>query len=90
METAAPSDKASIGLMDYLRQPVDASSAILFRVSFGIVMAGWAWNYLSSGRVSRLYIAPQFHFPYSGFEWVKPLGGNGMYLVFIGLLVLHS
>ena len=88
METAAPSDKASIGLMDYLRQPVDASSAILFRVSFGIVMAGWAWNYLSSGRVSRLYIAPQFHFPYSGFEWVKPLGGNGMYLVFIGLLVL--
>jgi vitamin K-dependent gamma-carboxylase len=76
------------GLMNFLRQPVDASSVILFRVAFGVVLAAWAWNYLSSGRVTRLYIEPKFHFPYGGFEWVQPLPGNWMYAPFVVLLVL--
>lgn len=76
------------GLMIWLRQPVDASSVILFRIAFGVVLAGWAWNYLSTGRVTRLYIEPKFHFPYGGFEWVQPLPGSWMYAPFVLLLVL--
>ena len=36
-----------------------------------------------------MYILPKFFFPYYGFEWVKPLPGIGMYLVF-ALLLLAS
>ena len=92
MSSATNTDSSSAlsvnGLMNFLRQPVDASSVILFRVAFGVVLAGWAWNYLSTGRVTRLYIAPKFHFPYGGFEWVQPLPGNWMYVPFVTLLVL--
>ncbi len=76
------------GLIEYLRRPVDASSIVFFRFSFGFVLASWAWNYLSTGRVRKLYIEPKFHFPYSGFEWVVPLSGTMMYAVFGALLAL--
>jgi hypothetical protein len=79
----------SLGRLQYwLNKPVDASSVIFFRVCFGLVMAGWAWNYLSTGMVSRLYIRPEFHFPYWGFEWVKPLPGDWMYAPFVALALL--
>lgn len=43
-------------------------------------------RFISKGWVSELYIDPQFHFTYLGFEWVKPLPGNWMYLPFIGMV----
>lgn len=88
MEASGLKKNSIDGLIEYLHRPVDASSVILFRISFGIVLAAWAWNYLSTGRVNRLYIQPKFHFPYRGFEWVVPLSGNSMYGVFAGLLAL--
>lgn len=88
MGKSASNENSIDGLLDFLRQPVDASSVIFFRLCFGIVLAGWAWNYLSTGRVDRLYIQPRFHFPYSGFEWVVPLPGTLMFGVFACLLVL--
>lgn len=39
------------------------------------------------GWISELYILPKFHFSYYGFEWVKTLPGNGMYVLFALLLV---
>jgi hypothetical protein len=35
----------------------------------------------------KLYIDPQFHFTYYGFEWVKPLG-NYTYLLFYAVAAL--
>ncbi|QDS95478.1 Vitamin K-dependent gamma-carboxylase [Roseimaritima multifibrata] len=69
-------------------RPVDAASAILFRILFAALAAGWAWNYLASGRVTQLYVDPQFHFTYAGFQWVHPWSGDGMYLHFIALMGL--
>jgi len=40
-------------------------------------------RFISKGWVSQLYIEPQYFFGYLGFEWVKPLEGNLMYLPFI-------
>ncbi len=34
------------------------------------------------GWIEELYIKPPFHFTYFGFEWVKPLPGIGMYIVY--------
>ena len=45
-----------------------------------------ALRFIWKGWVSELYIDPQFHFTYLGFEWVKPLPGNWMYLPFIGMV----
>lgn len=44
-------------------------------------------RFISKGWVRDLYIDPGFYFGYLGFEWVKPLSGNWMYLPFILLLI---
>jgi len=41
------------------------------------------------GRVQEAYIDAQMHFPFLGFEWVKPLPASGMYAVF-GLMSLAA
>ncbi|QEG43183.1 Vitamin K-dependent gamma-carboxylase [Roseimaritima ulvae] len=74
-------------LVDSMR-PVDAASVTFFRVSFAALMVAWAWNYLASGRVTDLYVSPQFHFTYAGFQWLQPWPGDGMYWHFIGLMGL--
>ena len=48
---------------------------------FGVV------RFISKGWVHQLYIEPQYFFGYLGFEWVKPLEGNWMYLPFILMVV---
>lgn len=67
--------------------PVDAASSIFFRVAFGLMMAQWAWDYLELGRVRQLYMEPEFHFTYYGFDWVKPWPGSGMVVHFLVLLI---
>ena len=67
---------------------VDNAGATFFRIGFGGLMAGWAWNYLASGRVTRLYVDPVFNFTYYGFDWVAPLPGNGMYVHFVAIMLL--
>lgn len=37
--------------------------------------------------IATLYIDPDFQFKYYGFEWVKPLGGDGIYYVY-GLMAV--
>jgi hypothetical protein len=42
-----------------------------------------------NGWIHDFYVAPDFHFTYYGFSWVKTLGDPGMYILF-GALVLSS
>lgn len=44
-------------------------------------------RFISNGWVHQLYIEPQYFFGYLGFEWVKPLDGNLMYLPFILMVI---
>lgn len=39
------------------------------------------------GWIDLLYIQPKFFFAYEGFECIKPLSGNGMYLVFVFMII---
>lgn len=42
-----------------------------------------------NGWIYDFYISPEVHFPYYGFEWVRPLGAVGMYAIF-GVMVLSA
>lgn len=53
-----------------------------FRVLFGAMLLFSSIRFVAKGWVSLLYIQPKFYFSYEGFEFIKPLAGNGMYVVF--------
>lgn len=71
-----------------LNRPVDILPLALFRIAFGAVMFASTLRFMLKGWIDALYIQPQFHFSYLGFEWVKPLDAAGMSAVFIALLIL--
>ncbi len=66
--------------------PIDNSTVIYFRIVFGAIVATWAWDYLDQGILRRIYIEPKFHFTYFGLDWVQPMPGIGMYLLFAGFI----
>jgi vitamin K-dependent gamma-carboxylase len=68
--------------------PKDVAAAVFFRIAFGFTCCFWAWDYLTSGRVTRLYVTPEFHFGYPLFDFVRPLPGSGMYWLFWVMLAL--
>ena len=63
---------------------------ITFRILFGLMMLLSIIRFAAKGWIADLYISPALYFPYLGFEWVKPLGDPGMYLLFalMGLAAL--
>ncbi|MDX5347254.1 MAG: HTTM domain-containing protein [Hymenobacteraceae bacterium] len=65
-----------------LHQPVHIAPLVVFRIIFGTMMLGSTIRFAWNGWIDALYIQPKFYFTYFGFEWVKPLGETGMYLLF--------
>ena len=61
---------------------LDNSPLILFRISFGILIALECFGALFTGWVKRNFILPELTFPFIGFEWLQPLPGIGMYFYF--------
>lgn len=62
---------------------------IIFRIIFGALMLFGISRFMLNGWVEQLYIEPSHFFGYLGFEWVKPLKGNLMYLPFF-LMILSA
>ena len=69
-------------------QPVDASSAVVFRILFGALSFIAVARFFTNDWIDALYVQPQHHFKYLGFEWVNPWPSWGMDLHFIVLGVL--
>ena len=63
-------------------QPVSATSAAAFRIMFGLLGIVAVCRFAAKGWISELYIEPAHHFTYSGFWWVQPWPGWGMYVHF--------
>lgn len=61
---------------------MDIAPLVVFRIVFGIMMLGGIIRFWVKGWIHAQYVMPKVFFPYFGFEWVKPLGEIGMYLVF--------
>lgn len=70
-------------LKTYLNTPIEAAPLAVFRVLFGALMLGSIVRFWSYGWIDKLYIEPQWHFTYFGFEWVKPLGSYtyGLFII---------
>lgn len=66
----------------YLNTSTSIAPLTLFRVLFGFMMCFSIARFYLNGWIDDLYIQPKFYFTYLGFEWIKPLGESGMYLLF--------
>ncbi|MEM1137137.1 MAG: HTTM domain-containing protein [Bacteroidota bacterium] len=66
----------------FFTRKVSPASLVTFRVLFGFMMLVSIIRFAANGWIKSLYIDPTFFFSYYGFEWIKPLGNFGMYLLF--------
>ena len=66
----------------YLNSFEDVSPLVMFRILFGFIMLVSLVRFWNNGWIESIYIDPEFHFKYYGFEWVKSLGKFN-YLLFI-------
>jgi hypothetical protein len=73
-----------------LLAPTDVASLAAFRIALGVIALVEMVRYLAFGWVHDVFVAPAFHFTYYGFEWVQPLPGPAMYLLFAALAVLAT
>ena len=74
-------------IKESLFKRVSIAPLVVFRIVFGSLLLYSTIRTISKGWVDELYIDPSFYFSF--FSWLKPLEGNGMYVVF-GLLVVSS
>ena len=63
------------------------ASLVILRIAFGGVMLVSTVRFLLKGWVGEFYIRPKFHFTFYGFDWVRPPGAIGTYLLFALLIV---
>lgn len=76
-------------IQKYLETPVSIAPLAMFRVLFGLVMFVSVVRFILKGWVKEFYIDPSYYFTYYGFEWVRPLGEVGMYVLY-GVLVAST
>lgn len=65
----------------YFNRSIKTAPLAVFRVLFGVMMLASIIRFWAKGWIEKLYIAPELHFSYFGFEWVKPLG-TATYVIF--------
>ena len=70
-------------LRTYFNSYTEAAPLAVFRILFGLMMLWSIIRFWSYGWIDKLYIQPQFHFSYYGFEWVTPIGLYTYVLFFI-------
>jgi hypothetical protein len=73
-------------IQKYLNNYSHASTLAFYRLAFGLMMLLSLIRFTSYNWIKKLYIDPQFHFTYYGFEWVKPLGNYTYLLFFIAFI----
>jgi len=59
----------------------------VLRMAFGAIMLISTIRFIAKGWIYDFYIAPKFYFPFYGFEWVKPLPGAVLYIIFACMAV---
>lgn len=61
---------------------------LYFRIVFGLLLVQLLTRYFYYDWIRKYFILPIFYFPHFHLDWLKPLPGNGMYLLFAILLLL--
>lgn len=74
-------------------EPIDNSPLILFRITFGLLIAAESIVAIFTGWVKKNLIDPTVPIPHIGFDFLVPLPGYGMYVYFsvmgiLGILIM--
>ena len=69
-------------LLHRIGRPVDGASLAVFRMAVGALMLWEMSRFFRYGWIDAQFVEPKFHFTFYGFEWIRPLPANGMYVVF--------
>lgn len=74
--------------MDFLFKKTNSRYLAIIR----IVLGSWFFidlvSMLVSGYVTEAYVTSTVHFPFYGFEWIQPLPGIWMYVLYIFLAII--
>jgi hypothetical protein len=81
-QTSAPSTSQWI---QALFAPTSIAPLVVFRVAFGLLMLAGILRFIGNNWIETLYLQPEFHFKYLGFEWVQVASDVGMYVVFLAM-----
>ena len=73
-------------LKKLLNQKTESSTLAFFRMGFGLIMCYSIIRFWNKGWIELLYLDPNFHFSYYGFDWIKPIG-QYTYLIFIACFI---
>ncbi|HUM51384.1 MAG TPA: HTTM domain-containing protein [Chitinophagales bacterium] len=76
-------------IREFIFRSVSIAPLASFRILFGAMLLFSTIRFWLKRWIDLLYIQPKFFFAYEGFEWIKPLTGNGMYVVF-ALMILAT
>jgi hypothetical protein len=76
-------------IQNILQRDTDPAPLAVFRIAFGLLMFVSTLRFMLKGWVDTMYIQPKVFFPFFGWDWIQPLPGHNMYLVF-ALLMLTS
>ena len=68
---------------------VNIEPLVVFRIIFGSMMFASTLRFILKGWINDFYVTPKYYFTYYGFDWVRPLEENSMYILF-GILLLSS
>lgn len=74
-------------LNKFFNSEKEIAPLVTFRILFGLLLFFSTARFIYKGWVYELYIKPTFFFTFYGFDWVKPFGEQGMYSVYILLLI---
>jgi len=81
-------NRLATALRQLFLQQVDILPLVVFRIAFGLLMCISQIRFVAKGWVEELYLAPTYHFTYTGFSWVKPLPEAFMYwLVYLSIVL---
>jgi hypothetical protein len=74
-------------ILKWFYDPVSIYPLVTMRVVFGGIMAFSIARFWHNGWIESLYIQPLFHFSWFGLDFIQPLPGVGMYIVFALLFI---
>lgn len=72
----------------FLTQAVSIWPLVTFRMAFGLLMAFAGVRFWLNGWIDDLYITPEVYFSWFGLDFIKPLPGVGMYIVFAVMITM--
>lgn len=70
--------------------PVDAASLGVFRFLLGALVVAAVVRFWAKGGIYDAFVVPTHFFAYEGLELVRPLPGQGMYVVYAALAVASA